>query len=395
MDFNNTCIRCGKPCPEGEFMCAACNEWLEQQEGLPTMEEATAEEAEVIPAAETVESAAEEAAAPAEEAGEAPAEEETKYCRYCQKLIPAKAEFCPICGKDLLDQETGEKQEAEEEEEEEERHTAPLGLVIGLGLTVLLLLGALVAMFYLVLVQDRPALPQSAPSDTGLGMFEPAEGIPTPEEIAQQEALKEAEKEEEPEAVACRNCGVAITVADPVCPFCNWDQSLDPADFVPIPLEAEITFGEELIGLENLTPTAITETSYLHQTSHDNVGALTMDGDLSTSWQEGVNGYGLGESVNYEFENEVYVRGLCLWTGNWREGQYYEQNGVPKLVNIYIGDSVITVELPYTKECHYVVFNQMVPTKQIMLEISSVYEGTMYRDTCIAEVQIVGSTEKE
>ena len=42
MDFNNTCIRCGKPCPEGEFMCAACNEWLEQQEGLPTMEEATA-----------------------------------------------------------------------------------------------------------------------------------------------------------------------------------------------------------------------------------------------------------------------------------------------------------------------------------------------------------------
>ena len=84
MDFNNTCIRCGKPCPEGEFMCAACHEWLEQQEGLPTMEEATAEEAEVIPAAETVESAAEEAAAPAEEAGEAPAEEETKYCRYCQ-----------------------------------------------------------------------------------------------------------------------------------------------------------------------------------------------------------------------------------------------------------------------------------------------------------------------
>ena len=416
MENLNTCIRCGKPCPEGDFMCAACNEWLAQQEGLPTMEETTAEEMEVtapetetaapaeeLPAAEAIEETAEETAEEAEESEESEeesaeesedaeeeAEETTKRCIFCCGTIPAQAEFCPLCGKDLL-----EKEAPAEVEEEEERHTAPLGLVIGLGLTVLLLLGALVAMFYLVLVQERPAAPQSAPSDTGLGMFEPAEGIPTPEEIAQHEAMKEAEKAEEPEAVACRNCGVAITVADPICPFCDWDQSQDPADFVVIPLEASVTFGEELIGYTNLTPTNVTETSFLSQRTHDNVGALTVDGDLSTSWQEGATGYGIGESINYEFEDEVYVLGLALWTGNWREGAYYEQNGVPRLVNIYIGESVITVELPYTKECHYVVFNQLVPTNLIMLEVSSVYEGSMYKDTCIAEVQIVGSTEKE
>ena len=107
--------------------------------------------------------------------------------------------------------------------------------------------------------------------------------------------------------------------------------------------------------------------------------------------------YGIGESVNYEFEEEVYVKGMALWLGNWREGgSGYEENGVPKMVNIYIGeDKVLTVEFPYAKQVHYVEFNQLVPTKLIMLEISSVYEGSIYTDTCIAEVEIYGSTEAE
>lgn len=411
MENENTCVRCGKPCAEGEFMCPACQEWLDQQ---PDPAEEAAETAEETAAPETAETAEAPAAADAEDWDEAEdgdedeeeePETESKRCIFCAGTIPAEAEFCPLCGKDLMvaeaeEEDDGEYEaeyeyEYEEEEEEEERVRGPIGLIIGLCAAILLLLGALVGMFVLV-TQERPAPPESEPSDTGLGMFEPAEGIPTPEELAQQEADRLAALEAaQPEAVNCRNCGVAITVEDPVCPFCDWDQSLDPADFVEIPLEVEITFGEELIGYTTLTPSDVTETSFLSQTSHDNVGALTVDGDLSTSWQEGVTGYGIGESVSYAYEDEVYVRGLALWTGNWREGRYYEQNGVPKLVNIYIGDTVLTVELPYTKECHYVVFNQMVPTNLIMLEISSVYEGSMYRDTCIAEVEIIGSVEKE
>jgi len=33
MENENTCARCGKPCPEGEFMCAECNTLLDEKDG--------------------------------------------------------------------------------------------------------------------------------------------------------------------------------------------------------------------------------------------------------------------------------------------------------------------------------------------------------------------------
>lgn len=420
MENEYTCARCGKPCPEGEFMCEECSAWLEGHAGTEEVSgfeleeiirgKEPQEEPAPIPAAMPAMMPAEEPAAEQEEAAaetaaeEAAAEEaaaETKRCIHCDGTIPAAAEFCPLCGKDLLAEyeEDGEDEyeEYEEEDEEEEYRRAPVGLIIGLCVTILLLVGALIAMIMLVM-QERPAPAPQQPSDTGLGMFEPAEGIPTPEELEQEAAEQEPEPEIVPEAVACRSCGVAITVEDAICPFCEWDQALDPADFVDIPLEVTLTFGEGLEDYALLPVSSTSETSFLKQTTHDNTAALTVDGDLATSWQEGVYGsYGIGESVNYEFEEEVYVKGMALWLGNWREGgSWYEENGVPKMVNIYIGeDKVLTVEFPYAKQVHYVEFNQLVPTKLIMLEISSVYEGSIYTDTCIAEVEIYGSTEAE
>ena len=99
-----------------------------------------------------------------------------------------------------------------------------------------------------------------------------------------------------------------------------------------------------------------------------------------------------------QFLNFVYDEDFCrqLYSGAQGVTWDYDENGVPKMVNIYIGeDKVLTVEFPYAKQVHYVEFNQLVPTKLIMLEISSVYEGSIYTDTCIAEVEIYGSTEAE
>ena len=33
MENEYTCARCGKPCPEGEFMCEECSAWLEGHAG--------------------------------------------------------------------------------------------------------------------------------------------------------------------------------------------------------------------------------------------------------------------------------------------------------------------------------------------------------------------------
>lgn len=388
MANENKCVRCGKPCAPGEVMCAACSQWLEYG-GAST------------------------------EAAKKPVPgENSKTCIHCGGTIPKVAQFCPNCGRGqktpaepkaaavpvaakAVQATPAQKQSTAKkaESKQKEKKNGSSATVVILLVVVLLLIAALIAVFVVgVLGVGKDNQPPVDGEDSNLGIFEAGDGIITPEKpedlpVADPDAGKTLEpetepEEEEPAVIACRNCGVAITVDLTVCPYCEWDQSMDPADVVDEPLSVTLGTSTALDGYSALPVKNTSETSMVSQSgNHDNSAAATVDGDLATSWQEGANGYGIGQSVSYFFDGEQKVAGMKLWLGNWREGNWYAENGVPKLINIYIGDTVLTVEFPHRQECFYVIFNQPVPTELVMLEISSAHPGSKYEDTCIAEVQ--------
>ena len=321
------------------------------------------------------------------------------------------AQFCPNCGKSQqtvpaaksaaavpVQPKPAEKKETPVRKEQKSRGNTT---VIILLVVVLLLIAALITIFVVGVLGAGKKAEQDAPQNENLGVFEPGDGITVPvvpetKPETEPDLKEETEKEPEPEpeAVACRNCGVAITVDMAVCPYCEWDQSMDPADLEDIPLEVTLGSSDALNPYRMLTVVDTDETSVVSQSgTHDNSAAATIDGDLATSWQEGANGYGIGESVTYVFGGEEKVTGMKLWLGNWREGNWYAENGVPKLLNIYIGETVLTVEFPHSQECFYVVFNRPVSSELVMLEVSSAHPGSKYEDTCIAEVEFYGESE--
>jgi len=240
----------------------------------------------------------------------------------------------------------------------------------------------------------------------GTGTFEPGSGIVVPEQGTVSGTEQEPEEEtadpgtepeqdaEEPVAVACKSCGVAITTEDAVCPYCGWDQSVEPEEEPAGPLTATVGYTDAIEDWAAVAVVSTSETSVVSQSgTYDNTAASVVDDDLATSWQEGKDGYGIGESIQLDFDGMHQIRGFALWLGNWRSDSLYAENCVPKMLNIYIDERVVTVEFPQEKTCQYVVFSEPVPADFVMIEISSVYAGSKYDDTCIAEVMVYADPE--
>ena len=56
------------------------------------------------------------------------------------------------------------------------------------------------------------------------------------------------------------------------------------------------------------------------------------------SWQEGVSGYGINESVSFSFDDLHKVKYIAFKLGNWKNDKYYYGNAKPKTINLVFGD---------------------------------------------------------
>ncbi|MEI3282065.1 MAG: hypothetical protein V8R61_04860, partial [Enterocloster sp.] len=55
-----------------------------------------------------------------------------------------------------------------------------------------------------------------------------------------------------------------------------------------------------------------------------------IDGDVTTSWQEGVEGYGEGEAIRFSFAGAKPVKTISINAGSWISSERYYANGRPK-----------------------------------------------------------------
>lgn len=84
------------------------------------------------------------------------------------------------------------------------------------------------------------------------------------------------------------------------------------------------------------------------------------------------------------------VKYLTFCLGNWRSADYAEGNNRPKKIKVTVGELEFEVEFPKEQQEYWLELSSPVPANEVSFEIESVYKGTKWDDTCIAELGIYG-----
>lgn len=140
--------------------------------------------------------------------------------------------------------------------------------------------------------------------------------------------------------------------------------------------------------------TSASATSVIDQEGYDNSAMMVTDEKDETSWQEGVDGSGIGEGLSLYLDREYKVKYLSFKLGNWREKKYYDGNNRPKTLKLTVGDCTKSVTFPDGQHEYWVTFSEECPASEIEATIEEVYKGNgSWDDTCIAEISIYGKED--
>ena len=115
-----------------------------------------------------------------------------------------------------------------------------------------------------------------------------------------------------------------------------------------------------------------------------------FDNDVMTAWCEDVQGNGIGETITLMLDDYHEVNGININNGTKYNSDDYEKYGRVKKIMVTFSDgSQREYELKddFYETCH-VNFINPVKTNSLKIQITDVYEGTTYQDTCITDIII-------
>ena len=116
---------------------------------------------------------------------------------------------------------------------------------------------------------------------------------------------------------------------------------------------------------------------------------LVADGDFATAWCENASGTGTGEWVSINCNSEKWTHGVRIVNGYPRRDDIYYRNCRCKEVRIDLSDGYstqVTLDDLYNG-WQAVDFGDYHKTSYIRLTIVSVYQGSEWEDTLVAEMQ--------
>lgn len=117
-----------------------------------------------------------------------------------------------------------------------------------------------------------------------------------------------------------------------------------------------------------------------------------LDGDVSTSWQEGEDGFGEGVTLSASFYGEtVPLKVISFYGGSWKSEEAFWENGRPSSLKVVCsreGEEMGTfsVELEDGMQPAYLEFSRPVLCDSLEIQIESVYPGSRYEDTAVTEM---------
>lgn len=160
-------------------------------------------------------------------------------------------------------------------------------------------------------------------------------------------------------------------------------------------LTAELTDDHDIMDLSGYAKAAVKSaeaTSVMPANDGSNIyrAESACDGDEVTSWQEGERGDGIGSTLTMHLDREYSIRYLILKLGNWRSDNLYQANNRPQTLSIMMGDESVQVTFPDEKKAFCVKLSRDVKASDVTFRVDSVYSGTKYDDTCIAEIEVDG-----
>ena len=163
-----------------------------------------------------------------------------------------------------------------------------------------------------------------------------------------------------------------------------------------LPLTSELLTTAPDVFAESLQEAAVSSaraSSTINQTNYVNYSndpILLFDGDDTTSWQEGVDGYGEGEMVSVSLSHTYEVKYLSFKLGNWRNEYYYTGNSKPKTMTITVGDYSTQITFEDAWKVQWVGFSRPIPASSVSIRIDEVYPGKQWKDTVICEMTVYG-----
>lgn len=127
--------------------------------------------------------------------------------------------------------------------------------------------------------------------------------------------------------------------------------------------------------------------STIEQDLVENDALFVLNDNDTTNWQEGVQGSGIGEYIEFTFDQSYPVEYMTFKLGNWKTEEYYNENYRPKALTIRSGDYEETITFADEKQEFLVQLDPEVDMTGIRITIADVYDSHVeWDDTPITEI---------
>lgn len=133
----------------------------------------------------------------------------------------------------------------------------------------------------------------------------------------------------------------------------------------------------------------------------DNHVMHTLDGSMSTVWEENSPGGGVGEVLSYKFVSPMRIGRILIVNGDTSSKEnYYKKNRIAKAdVKYYNGNKLVLfqkIELgdTYTKKPHHIEIDKKLDVDRIDIEVTEVHQGQNKDILALSEVTF-GNMERD
>ncbi len=293
-------------------------------------------------------------------------------CPYCGEQNSNKAVRCSLCGRRL----------DKAREQKRERRILLYGVIL-----ILMILAAGISAMYAV-SQSLNSTEEDTTESKKVRIVSTPTPTPTPTpEVTPEETPAETTPEATPETTPAASSEQAPEETPEATPEPE-EKELQIRLLDQAKTDEILAMGYVKAGLSSASAT-----SSLYQPGIDNSPYVLVDGMDYSSWQDGVDGPGIGESITLGFDREYRVRFIVLRLGNWYSDgwtDYYIRNNRPKQIMFSLGGREFTVEFPDEMKEYCIEFSEEINASALQMTIVDVYAGTEYDDTCICEVDTYG-----
>lgn len=149
---------------------------------------------------------------------------------------------------------------------------------------------------------------------------------------------------------------------------------------------------KDSVDFSQYTKLAVTNAEQSSMSSSDNYdysANSAVDGDITSSWQEGVDGLGEGTGIKLSLDGTHKIRYIVLYLGNWRSDEMWQKNARPAKLSINLGENQAKdVEFSDEKKAFCLSFDEPVEASFVSLYIEAGYAGSKWNDNCISEVEL-------